>query len=220
MALLVTARLDTADEPVMVQTDPLVRLTAVVEVESVWIAPVRADAFAFSVIALPLVASRRLLSPALAVVLLKLTVATDGSAKIRFPVVLAMVKLSNVAVWFFPPRKSIASPAEAIVPPPVARMDAPLPCSATAVAAAFFVWILSVPETVIEPAAPLEDASLAKSPVAPAPDVVMVAAARAMFEPAPSALTPKAPNPVDGETPPMVVIVAGPDAVTPPPAVA
>ena len=220
MALLVTARFDTADEPVMVQTDPLVRLTAVVEVESVWIAPVRVDAFAFSVIMLPLVASRRLLSPALAVVLLKLMVATDGSAKIRLPVWFAMPKLSKVATWFVPPRKSIASPAEAIVPPPVARMEAPLPCSATAAAAALFVWILRVPVAVIEPAVPLEDASLANSPVAPAPDVVMVAAASAMCEPAPSALTPKAPRPVAGETPPVVVIVTGPVAVTPPPSVA
>ena len=204
----------------MVQTDPLVRLTAVVEVESVWIAPVRADVFAFRVIALPLVASRRLLSPALAVVLLKLTVETDGSAKIRLPDRLLMVKLSKVATWFFPPRKSIASPAEAIVPPPVANIDAPAPCSATAAAAAFFVWILSVPETVIDPAAPLEDASLAKSPVAPTPDVVMLADASLICEPAPSALTPKAPRPVEGETPPRVVIVTGPVAVTPPPAVA
>ena len=92
IALLVTVRLDTADEPMTFQTDPFIRLTRWSKSESVWIAPVKADAFAFSVIVLPLVASMRLLVPALAVVLLKLTVETDGSAKIRLPVALAMVK--------------------------------------------------------------------------------------------------------------------------------
>ena len=72
-----------------------------------------------------------------------------------------MVKLSKVAVWFVPPRNAIALPAEAIDPPPVAMIDAPLPCSPTAVAAALVVVTLSVPVAVIEPAAPLEAASLA-----------------------------------------------------------
>ena len=65
---------------------------------------------------------------------LKLTVATDGSAKIRSPLWLAMVKLSNVAVWFVPPRNAIAPPADVIVPPPVATMEAPFPCRPMAVA--------------------------------------------------------------------------------------
>ena len=45
-----------------------------------------------------------------------------------------MVKLSKVAVWFVPPENAIALPADVIVPPPVARIDAPLPCSPTAAA--------------------------------------------------------------------------------------
>ncbi len=84
--LFVTARFEMTDDPVIVQVDPLVRLTAVVEVASVLIAPVSVDALAFSVIELPLAASRRLLFPALAVEALKLTVAIEGSAKMRSPV--------------------------------------------------------------------------------------------------------------------------------------
>ena len=99
-------------------------------------------------------------------------------------------------------------------------MEAPLPCNAIAVAAAFVVLRVSVPATVIEPPAPLEAASLAKSPVAPAPEVVMVVEAKLICDPAPSALTPKAPRPVAEETPPPVVIVTGPVAVTAPPKVA
>ena len=101
-----------------------------------------------------------------------------------------MVKLSKVAVWLVPPENEIALPAEAIVPPPVARMDAPLPCSPTAVAAALVVLTLSVPVAVIEPAVPLAAASLARSAKAPGPDVVIVAAPSVICEPAPSALTP------------------------------
>ena len=59
----------------------------------------------------------------------------------------------------------------------------------------------------IVPAAPLEARSLAKSPVAPAPDVVIVADPSLICEPAPSALTPYAPRPVAGDTPPEVAIV-------------
>ena len=62
-----------------------------------------------------------------------------------------MVKLSKVAVWLVPPENEIALPAETIVPPPVARIDAPFPCSPTAVAAALVVLTLSVPVAVIEP---------------------------------------------------------------------
>ena len=129
--------------------------------KSVWIAPVSVDALALKVTTLPLVALRRLLVPALATVLLKLIVATEGSAKIKSPVWLLMLKLSKVAIWFVPPRKAIAVPAETIEPPPVASTDAPLPCSPTATAEAFVVLTLSVPVAVIEPAAPLPAASLA-----------------------------------------------------------
>ena len=119
----------------------------------------------------------------------------------RSPLWLAMVKLSKVAVWLFPPRNSIALPAETIDPPPVAMMEAPFPCSATA-AVAFAVVMLSFPVAVIDPAEPLDAASLAKSPIAPAPDVVMVAAPRLICEPRPSALTPKAPRAEADRTPP------------------
>jgi hypothetical protein len=187
--LFVRLRLVTVDDPVMVQVVPFVRWTLEVEVGSVWITPVRVEAFAFNVTALPAVASRRLFVPALAVVLLKLTVESfvpgqqlePGFGDVptlstRSPDRLPIVKLSKVAVWLVPPVNSIALPAETIVPPPMARMDAPLPCNPTAAAPAFVVLTLSVPKTVIEPAEPLAAASLAKRPNAPAPEVVIVAA--------------------------------------------
>ena len=70
-------------------------------------------------------------------------------------------KLSKVAVWFVPPRNSIASPAEAIFPPPVAVIEALFPCSPIAAAAGSAVVTFSVPVVEIEPATPLADASLA-----------------------------------------------------------
>jgi hypothetical protein len=76
----------------------------------------------------------RLLFPAFAIVLLRLSVAADGSAKTRSPDRLPMAKLSNVALWQVPPMNAIAVPAAEIVPPPVAAMVAPLPWSATAAA--------------------------------------------------------------------------------------
>jgi len=60
-----------------------------------------------------------------------------------------------------PPVIEIALPAEMIVPPPVARIEAPFPCIPTAAAAALVVVMLRVPVAVIEPAVPLEAASLA-----------------------------------------------------------
>jgi hypothetical protein len=48
----------------------------------------------------------------------------------------------------------------------------------------------------------------------------MLAAARSICEPAPSALTPNAPRAVADETPPAVEIVSGPVAAMTPPAVA
>ena len=83
--LFVTARDDTFDDPVMVHVVPLVRLTAVLEAASVWTVPVSLEAFAFSVTELPPTASSSAPLPAFAMVLLKLTVAMDGSAKIRSP---------------------------------------------------------------------------------------------------------------------------------------
>ena len=82
----------------MVQTVPLLKLTLVVEVASVRMAPVKVDALALNVTKLPAVAFRRLLLPAFAVVPLKLIVAVEGSAKTRSPDRLAMVILSKVAV--------------------------------------------------------------------------------------------------------------------------
>ncbi len=125
--LFVTARLVTTDGPVTVQIVPLLRLTLAVEVASVLIAPVKDEALALSVTTLPAVAFRRLLLPAFAVVLLKLTVAVDGSAKTRSPERALMVKLSKVATAFVAFLNSIAFPADVIVPPPVARMEAPTP---------------------------------------------------------------------------------------------
>lgn len=174
-----------------VHDDPLARLTVDVDVELVEIAPVKVDAApAFRVTTLPLVAFSSLLVPAFAVTPLKLTLATDGSAKIRSPVLLVIVTLSKVAVWFVPPRNAIARPAEAIVPPPVATIEAPSPLRPIAVAAVLVVMTLRGPDTAIEPALPLLAKSLAKSPVAPAPEVVTVVDASVIFDPAPSALTP------------------------------
>ena len=68
----------------IVQTEPSVRLSVEVEPASVT-TPINVEAFAFSVRSLPLVTSARLLPPALAIVLLKLTVEVEGSAKIRSP---------------------------------------------------------------------------------------------------------------------------------------
>src|SRR5260370_18434438 len=103
MALLKTLRLETVDGPVRFHVVPFVRLTLEVDVVSLRIAPVSADAFALRVTMLPAVASRRLLIPASATVLLKLIVETDGSAKIRSPDSLPMAKLSKVALCFVPP---------------------------------------------------------------------------------------------------------------------
>ena len=101
-----------------------------------------------------------------------------------------MLKLSKVAVWFVPPRNLIASPAEAIFPPPVARIEAPFPCSPIAAAAGLVVVTFSVPVAEIEPATPLADATLAKRPNAPEPAVATFAEPSLICAPAPSALTP------------------------------
>ena len=127
MMLCVTLRLVTVDGAVRFHVAPFVRLTLVVDAASVRIAPVSAEALALNVIALPAVASRRLLAPALAVVLLKLSVAVEGSAKTRSPDKLPMAKLSKVAFWPVPPMNAMAVPAAVIVPPPVAVIAAPLP---------------------------------------------------------------------------------------------
>jgi hypothetical protein len=115
---------------------------------------------AFNVAALPPTASSRLPFPALATVLLKLIVADEGSAKMRSPDRFEIVKLSNVALWPVPFRNCSATPVAEIEPPPVAEIDAPLPCSATATACELVVVISSVPLAVIEPAAPPLAASL------------------------------------------------------------
>ena len=84
--LLSTARFEMTDEPVMVQVDPIGQVDRRRRGRVGLIAPVSVDALAFSVTSCRRVASRRLLFPALAVVALKLTVATEGSAKMRSPV--------------------------------------------------------------------------------------------------------------------------------------
>ncbi len=218
--LLVTARLVTTDGPVMVQIVPLLRLTLVVEVASVRMTPVRTEALAFSVTKLPAVESSRLFVPALAVVALKLTVATDGSAKIRSPEWLLIVKLSKVAIWPIPPVKEIALPAVVMTPPPVASTEAPFPCRNTPASEAFVVLMVSAPVAVMAPAEPPAVESLATNPYAPGPDVVIVADARLTLAPAPSATTPFAPKPVAGNTPPEVATEIGPVALTTPPRLA
>src|SRR5271166_6668519 len=95
MALLVRLRLVIVDEPVVVQFVLLVKETLVVEVASVWIAPVSVDAL-----------------------VLNLMVAVDGSAKIRSPEALVMLKLSKVATALVALVKLIALPAAVTVPPP------------------------------------------------------------------------------------------------------
>ena len=73
------------------------------------------------------------------------------------------------------------------------------------------------PVTVIFPADPLAETSLATSPNASGPEVVMFADARLICEPAPSAPTPAAGKPVADDTPPAVVIEVDPvDEMTPP----
>src|SRR3984957_4456093 len=139
MMLCVTFRLVRVDGAVRFHVVLFVRLTVEVDAASVRIAPVSVEALALRVIALPAVALSRLLFPAFAVVLLRLSVAADGSAKTRSPDRLPMAKLSKVALWPVPPMNAIAVPAAVIVPPPVAAIVAPLPWSATAAAEAFFV---------------------------------------------------------------------------------
>ena len=128
-----------------------------------------------------------------------------------------MEKPSNVAVCPVPPMNAIAVPAAEIVPPPVAAMVAPLPWSATAAAEAFVVLTARGPVTVIFPADPLARTSLATSPNAPGPEVVIFADPRLICEPAPSAPTPAAGKPVASDTPPAVVIEVDPVAEMTPP---
>src|SRR5258707_4858100 len=106
MMLCVTLRFVTFDDAVRLHAVLFVRLTLVVDAASVRIAPVSIEALALSVNALPAVAFKRLLFPAFAIVLFKLRVAIEGSAKTRSPDRLPMAKLSNVALWPVPPRNA------------------------------------------------------------------------------------------------------------------
>ena len=90
-------------------------------------APVSVEALALKAMALPLVALRRSPPLALAIVLLKLMVAVDGSAKIKSPDALVMLKLSKVATALVALVKSIALPAADTVPPPEATIDGEAP---------------------------------------------------------------------------------------------
>ena len=151
IALLARLRLVVVDEALIVQVAPLVNDTLVVEVASVWIAPVSVDALALKATVLPRVALRRLPAPALAMVLLKLTVAVDGSAKIKSPAVLLMLKLSKVATALAASMKVIALPAAETVPPPEAMIDGEVPRSANAIEDACDVVTFSEPEAVTAP---------------------------------------------------------------------
>ena len=117
-------------------------------------APVSVEALALKAIALPFVALMRSPEPALAIVLLKLTVAVEGSAKIKSPVALAMLKLSKVATALVAPEKSIAFPAAEMVPPPEARIDGEAPLNAKAEEDACEVVTLSAPTRRPSPTGP------------------------------------------------------------------
>src|SRR5579863_665365 len=114
-------------------------------------APVSVDALALKATVLPRVALRRSPAPALATVWLKLTVAVDGSAKIRSPAKLVMLKLSKVATAPTASVSAIALPAAETVPPPVARIDGEVPLNAKALDEACDVVTFSAPEAVTEP---------------------------------------------------------------------
>src|SRR5208283_4554299 len=114
-------------------------------------APVSVEALALRVTTLPVVALMRSPAPAFAIVLLKLTVAVEGSAKIKSPVALAMLKLSKVATALVAPEKSIAFPAAEMVPPPEARIDGEAPLNAKAEEDACEVVTLSAPDAVTAP---------------------------------------------------------------------
>ena len=115
---------------------------------------------------LPAVALSRLPAPALAMVLLKLMVALDGSARIKSPAVFLMLKLSKVAMAFVALVKAIALPAAETVPPPVAMIDGEAPPSAKAVDVGCDVVTLSAPEAVTVPES-------ACTPMDPAPETAM-----------------------------------------------
>src|SRR6185437_3729676 len=178
---------------------------------------------------LPSVALSRLPVPALATVLLKLTVAVDGSARIRSPELL-MLKLSNVATAPAAPVKAIALPAAETVPPPEARIDGEVPPSVKAADEACKVVTLSAPEAVTAPEsactpadpAPetpievvpllrIEPPAAAMRPALPSPPIAMVVGPlSAIVEPAPCAHAPGA------EAPP-VTIPSGPATAIAPP---
>ena len=129
-------------------------------------APVSVDALALNAMVLPLVALRRLPPLAVAVVLLKLMVAVDGSAKIKSPDELVKLKLSKVATALVAPMKLIALPAADTVPPPEATIDGAVPPSANATEDACEVVTLSAPVAVTVPA-------VACTPVEEAPETVI-----------------------------------------------
>src|SRR5208282_4804623 len=116
-------------------------------------APVSVEALASRVTTLPIVALMRSPAPAFAIVLLKLTVAVDGSAKIKSPVALAMSKLSKVATALVAPAKSIAFAAAETVPPPEAKIDGEAPLNLRAEEDACEVVTSSAPDTVTRPRA-------------------------------------------------------------------
>ena len=143
-------------------------------------APVSVDALALNAMALPLVALRRLPPLAVAVVLVKLMVAVDGSAKIKSPDALVMLKLSKVATALVAPMKLIALPAADTVPPPEATIDGEAPLSANATEDACEVVTLSVPVAVTVP-------EVACTPVEVAPDTVIDVGASVVITPPVSA---------------------------------
>ena len=165
-ALLATLRLDIVDEAVMFQVVPFAKETLVVEVASVSIAPVSVEALALKAMTLPFVALTRSPAPALATVLLKLTVAVDGSAKIKSPEALAMLKLSKVATALVALEKTIALAAAEMVPPPEATIEGDDPLNVKAEDDDCEVVTLSAPDAATEP-------DRACTPVDRAPETAM-----------------------------------------------
>ena len=98
------------------------------------------------------------------------------------------MKPSKTALCPVPELRPIAGPAEVMVPPYVAEIDAPVPSSRTDVVDGSVVVTLIAAFAVTEPAWPLLAKSLATMPVENWPDVeIVVGLSIVMPVPAPSA---------------------------------
>src|SRR5579863_1798644 len=175
-------------------------------------APVSVDALALKATVLPRVALRRSPAPALATVWLKLTVAVDGSAKIRSPAKLVMLKLSKVATAPTASVSAIALPAAATVPPPVARIDGEVPLNAKALDEACDVVTFSAPEAVTEP-------DKASTPTDRGPETAIEVEPCAEMAPPAAANNPASPAPLSAMVVGPLSVAALPESLTstPPP---